>query len=254
MMPVYVPDLTTDTQDLSAEQFGCYMRILFFMWQKKGEPIVDGDDRMARLCDVPRAKWLKIRPTLAPFFDSDDLAEGRWSQSRLRREWESADAKAEKARQNGKKGGRRSAETETQRVSAGLARTDESEGGAQEPAGLTRYRYNHRYPQTENPEPLQSVTAALAIVDPSGRWKKIRDGGGGSDSGRWGDQRSRDEYAVQACLPHLPGRDDGERWAVAMAAEDPADPGHAGAVRAMREAAKAAGVGWVSPERRRGAA
>jgi len=67
---------------------------------------------------------------------------------------------------------------------------------------------------------------------------------------RWRDPANRDAWAVQQCLPHLPGRDDGERWLVAMTAEDPNATGHQDAVSHMLAAAKRAGVGWVSPERR----
>lgn len=67
---------------------------------------------------------------------------------------------------------------------------------------------------------------------------------------KWRDPQNRDAWAVQQCLPHLPGRDDGERWLIAIAAEDPAAPGHKPAVSHMLAAAKRAGVGWVSPERR----
>lgn len=65
-------------------------------------------------------------------------------------------------------------------------------------------------------------------------------------------QPNRDAYAVQQLVPYLPGRDDAERWAVAMKAEDPKAKGHQAAVTACLKAARQAGVGWVSPERRRG--
>ena len=64
---------------------------------------------------------------------------------------------------------------------------------------------------------------------------------------RWRDPTNRDAWAVQRCLPHLPGRDDGERWLIAIAAEDPKAAGHNDAVSHMLAAAKRAGV---SPERR----
>ena len=67
---------------------------------------------------------------------------------------------------------------------------------------------------------------------------------------KWRDPQNRDAWAVQRCVPHLPGRDDGERWLVAIAAEDPKAAGHNDAVSHMLAAAKRAGVGWVSPERR----
>ncbi len=74
--------------------------------------------------------------------------------------------------------------------------------------------------------------------------------GRGDAGGIWSEQRARDDYAANACVPYLPGRTDGERWQIAMAAEDPRDPGHEQACRLMRDAAQRAGVGWVSPSRR----
>lgn len=70
-------------------------------------------------------------------------------------------------------------------------------------------------------------------------------------SGKWSEQQKRDEFAVAKCIPFLPGGDDGERWVWAMAAEDRDDPQHSEACRYMIAAAKAAKVGWVSPERRK---
>jgi hypothetical protein len=75
-------------------------------------------------------------------------------------------------------------------------------------------------------------------------------GGGSGHSGRWADQNARDAYAVQACIAYLPGRDEGERWAIALAAEDTDNPNHERAVGLMLKASREAGVGWVSPSRR----
>jgi len=80
--------------------------------------------------------------------------------------------------------------------------------------------------------------------------RKAAANGAVSPDPRWRDPTNRDAFAVQRCVPYLPGRDDGERWLVAIAAEDPASPGHQDAVSHMLAAAKRAGVGWVSPERR----
>jgi len=97
-----------------------------------------------------------------------------------------------------------------------------------------------------------------------GRGEPPAQGGAKSDTGarsaratpavspdpKWRDAGNRDAFAVQQCVPHLPGRDQAERWLVAIAAEDPAAAGHRAAVSEMLRASKRAGVGWVSPERR----
>ena len=73
--------------------------------------------------------------------------------------------------------------------------------------------------------------------------------------GKWIDQQKRDDYAVQKIVPLLPGQGTGLPWRIVMSSEDPDDPEHESSCRAMRKAAKAAGVGWVSPKfRKRGAA
>lgn len=104
---------------------------------------------------------------------------------------------------------------------------------------------------------------AIAAIEPfSAKPNAIRARGNGlkkieivngevSVTGIYADQHSRDMYAVQAIAPHLPGKDDGERWAIAIAAETPADPNHAKSVRLMLATAKRLGVGWVSPQRRK---
>lgn len=101
-----------------------------------------------------------------------------------------------------------------------------------------------RYPATQ---PFLDKPNAICA---RGLKKISMNGNGISVAGIYADQRARDEYAVGAIVPLLPGRDDGERWALAMAAEDPKDPNHQSAVLTMLKVAKAAGVGWISPERR----
>lgn len=79
--------------------------------------------------------------------------------------------------------------------------------------------------------------------------KKIN-GFGNGINGNGMTQDQANDYAVQKAVEFLPGADDGVRWQIAMAAEDSNAPDHHKAVTAMLKAAKAAGVGWVSPERR----
>lgn len=108
-----------------------------------------------------------------------------------------------------------------------------------------------RYPA--NPFPLPSslnLEHQSSTVPINGNGHVKSSGNGNGVSGHW-TQTQRDEYAVKEAIPFLPGADDGERWAVAMAAEDPTDPNHHKAVTAMLAATKKAKVGWVSPERRK---
>lgn len=58
-------------------------------------------------------------------------------------------------------------------------------------------------------------------------------------------QQQADEYACSLLAPHVQGE-----WATVLAAEDPGDPNHDKAVTLCLKAAKAHGIGWVSPEKR----
>ena len=103
-----------------------------------------------------------------------------------------------------------------------------------------RARWRHKYAKGAGAEPRPAGGASLDAGAVRAQ----------SPDPRWRDATNRDAFAVQRCVPYLPGRDDGERWLIAIAAEDPAAAGHQDAVSQMLAAAKRAGVGWVSPERR----
>jgi hypothetical protein len=91
-----------------------------------------------------------------------------------------------------------------------------------------------------NPATTEPYPESLTLQS-EGDFKKIALGSGGSGSGsKFGNQQARDEYAASE-LAKVVG------WDVVMAAEDPTAPNHDQACRACRAAAKAAGVGWVSP-------
>jgi hypothetical protein len=62
----------------------------------------------------------------------------------------------------------------------------------------------------------------------------------------WDSQDKRDAYAAQKIIDHLPGTA-AENQMIFYKAETPGDPGHEAAVTLCLKAAKAAGVGWVSP-------
>jgi hypothetical protein len=91
-----------------------------------------------------------------------------------------------------------------------------------------------------NPATTEPYPESLTLHG-EGDFKKIGLGSGVSGSGsKFGNQQARDEYAASE-LAKVVG------WDVVMAAEDPTAPNHDQACRQCRAAAKAAGVGWVSP-------
>jgi uncharacterized protein YdaU (DUF1376 family) len=102
-MPVFTDALIGDTTDLSMEEFGAYLMILFVTWRNNGQPLADDDMRMARICRMSESEWAAIKPTISRFFD---ITEGFWRQKRLEKEWAFVQKRIEVKKANGKKGGR----------------------------------------------------------------------------------------------------------------------------------------------------
>ena len=103
-MPVFTDALLGDTLHLSAEEFGCYMLLLFATWSNNGRALPDDDQKLARICRCGQAHWRRaLRPALIGFFENGD---GLLHQKRLEKEWKSACARRDAARANGMRGGR----------------------------------------------------------------------------------------------------------------------------------------------------
>lgn len=102
-MPVFTDALIGDTTDLSMEEFGAYLMILFVTWRNNGKPLPDDDMRMARICRMSESEWSAIKPTISRYFD---ITEGFWRQKRLEKEWDFVQKRIEVKKANGKKGGR----------------------------------------------------------------------------------------------------------------------------------------------------
>jgi uncharacterized protein YdaU (DUF1376 family) len=105
MMPVFVDALLGDTLDLTAEQFGAYLLLLFATWRNNGNPLPDDPRKLARICRCSVKRWTRVlRPALIGFFKPPD--DGFLHQKRLEKEWQfCAKVKARNAR-NGVAGGR----------------------------------------------------------------------------------------------------------------------------------------------------
>lgn len=71
-----------DTDDLTTQQVGAYIRILMSMWRSRGSAPFD-PKYLARITKVHPAQWPKVWAALAPYFIVED---GRLTQKRLRRE------------------------------------------------------------------------------------------------------------------------------------------------------------------------
>jgi uncharacterized protein YdaU (DUF1376 family) len=101
-MPFYVGDYLADTTNLSTEQHGAYLLLLFSAW-KRGGYLPDDDDQLANIVKLSRTKWKNFKSVLLSFFV---LTESGWTQDRLLSEYEKTLRFLESKRENGKKGGR----------------------------------------------------------------------------------------------------------------------------------------------------
>lgn len=95
-MALWVRDLLADTEELDAEEFGAYIRLLLDMWLRGG--FIPDDDRiMARVTRVSRFKWRRLKPVLMGFLTRID--DRRLTQKRLLRElWLSRELSKKTAR------------------------------------------------------------------------------------------------------------------------------------------------------------
>jgi uncharacterized protein YdaU (DUF1376 family) len=97
----YVADYLADTSQLTTEQHGAYLLLLFAMWRSGGD--LDPDDtKLARITRLSTTRWNKIKPDLLPLLI---LENGRRTQKRLRAELKKAKEKSQKRCEAGRAGG-----------------------------------------------------------------------------------------------------------------------------------------------------
>lgn len=230
-MPFYVGDYLKDTMHLDAEKHGAYLLLIFAAWTS-GKPLPSDDEELASIARVAPERWAAIRHTILKFFHP---VEGGFCQGRVNRELAKSKKITAARSESGKDGAKARWQDDGKPIANvmanGMANGCQSDG----PLHL----------------PLHSGLKANSSLNGL-RGEKFRDLGSviSGKTSKFADQLARDEHAVNQCLPHLPGSDDGERWVWALAAEDAAAEHHAQAVRHMLAAAKKAKVGWISPEER----
>jgi len=156
MMPVWPDALLGDTLDLSVEQFGAYLLLLFATWRNNGEPLPDDDAKLARICRCSVPRWRRtMRPAIIRFFVIDGAG---LHQKRLEKEWALCAMKREKTKISGAAGGtatalkkhkstisERYSERYSERCSLPIPRTLENQGESlviisQSPRAHTRTR------------------------------------------------------------------------------------------------------------------
>ena len=99
-MPLWIGAYLADTMNLTTQQHGAYLLILFAYWRNKG-PLPDDDEDMAAITKASPADWKKLRPKIARYFE---VADGVWTHGRAEKELADAGARKGKAVSKAKAG------------------------------------------------------------------------------------------------------------------------------------------------------
>jgi len=78
-MPLYIGDHLKETGDLSAMEVGAYIRLQVQYWSTQ-KPLLDDDERLARVSGLTPKEWRNVRDVMTEFFD---VADGIWRHVRL---------------------------------------------------------------------------------------------------------------------------------------------------------------------------
>lgn len=145
-LPLFTDAYIADTQHLTNEEHGAYLRLLMFAWRSPDCRLPDDDARLARMLGLTAKKWAALKPSVMSFWA---LENGFWTQRRLAREHAFVSAKVEKRRAAGSQGGRPKS----------FKNKDEGE-----PNGFDPEKQNQSIPKapTPTPTPTQLADASLA--------------------------------------------------------------------------------------------
>lgn len=102
-LPLFTDAYIADTQHLSNEEHGAYLRLIMFAWRSPDCTLPDDDGRLARMLGLTAGKWRRLKPAVMAFWT---LSDGKWTQKRLAKEHAFVAKKVEQNKSNGSKGGR----------------------------------------------------------------------------------------------------------------------------------------------------
>ena len=100
-LPLFVDELTNDTQDLSAAEFGAYIRLLTALWRRDCKPLMNDHVRLARIAKVTRG-WKAIWAAIEGHFRVDES--GVWN-NKLEKVWRSSAVNSLINRNRARRGG-----------------------------------------------------------------------------------------------------------------------------------------------------
>lgn len=98
-IPFWTDAYIADTQHLTNEEHGVYVRLLMSAWRSPGCALPNDDKRLAIMVGVTMKKWAALKPTVMAFWTLED---GLWRQKRLTREREFVLRQREQKRVAGK--------------------------------------------------------------------------------------------------------------------------------------------------------
>ena len=102
-MPLFVSDYIGDTMHLKAREHGAYLLLIMNYWMT-GKPLPNDPEMLAAIARVDEDDWPEVWRRLSRFFDEGD---GVLRHKRVDKELEIVREKAQKARDNGRKGAAR---------------------------------------------------------------------------------------------------------------------------------------------------
>lgn len=145
-MPLYVADYLQDTGHLSALEHGVYLLLIMHYWSNGGLP--NDDRRLARIARVNLKQWLRVRQTVADFFDRD------WTHVRIDVELAHAKELTESRVAAGRRGGLASAKVKRR-----------SSGAQAKPVAKSKHTEPEPEPDSEREEEKETRASALSSFD-----------------------------------------------------------------------------------------
>lgn len=98
-LPLMTDAYIADTQHLTNEEHGIYLRLMMFAWRTPTCSLPDDDARIAIMVGLTKAKWLKFKPVITAFWT---LKESGWEQKKLTKTREYVEKNTQQKSQAGK--------------------------------------------------------------------------------------------------------------------------------------------------------
>lgn len=234
-LPLWTDAYLGDCDHLSDAEHGRYFLVLIALWRAPRQRLPNDLIWLARkFRRSVQAFEIEILPVMREFCVCDG---NWWTQKRIKKEW--AYVKKTSVRQTKRAKARWQKENG---INSGIASLHQSGNGPT---------------PTPTPTPLDK-NASTATSSPeltnNGAKQNYTNGSGisvANGHNSYASQAARDDWGTQKVVELMTKAGIDQSWAVAMSAEDTADPAHEKSCRLMRKFAKQGGIGWVSPERRK---